>query len=123
VQTASQHDDYAEATIRQDNVPDGAVLLTATSTEHGGPLKIGFLGKFQFNAEERTTLELQIHRDGQPVVGARCRLCFDEQDEVTPAIEWLWPLGSQPALYEIVKTRGQAIDFVGGTLALRPLVG
>lgn len=120
----SPHDVYAETTKKRRLAPNGHVLVSATSSAHEGPLTIGFLGSFRFNAKRRTTLFLQVMRNGVAIAGAHARLSMDPDDvgETAAKIDWLITDGGPPALYEVAKTAGIGIDVLGGKLALKPLV-
>lgn len=105
------------------NVGNGSTLVWAgiTPASNRG-VKIDFYGNFHFPSS-RTTLTVQLYRNGSPITGAYARASFDGQDEVPMTIIFFDPTASagNGYTYEIVKTSGTSIDFYNGSIYVQEL--
>lgn len=114
---------FASSNTTSTHVSNGVSVLSGTivpDRDYG--VEVRFYSNWHFPSS-RTTLVVQLYRNGSPVTGAYARASFDGQDEVPMTIIFLDTSADDgtPYTYDLVKTSGTDMDFLSGSLVLEEL--
>jgi len=108
---------FATANYSYYNMPNTTFIGFSVYPVTSRGIKIDFYSNFHFPSS-RTTLLLQLYRDGVPLAGAVARASFDGQDEVPMTITFYdtTAVAGGAYYYSVGKVTGTNIDWLGGSM-------